>query len=156
MIIEIEHKYLVNAERWKQVTPFKIVPIRQAYLSKDPEKTIRIRVAGDKGFITIKGKSVGASRPEYEYEIPLAEAEELIKNFCNNLIEKTRHYVLYENKTWEVDIFDGLNSGLIVAEIELNAEDEEYSKPDWIDRDVTRDKKYANSNLTVNPFTSWE
>ncbi|MEO5643408.1 MAG: CYTH domain-containing protein [Bacteroidia bacterium] len=155
MIIEIEHKYLVKAERWKQVTPFKIVPIRQAYLSKDPEKTIRIRVAGDKGFITIKGKSVGASRPEYEYEIPLAEAEELIKNFCNNLIEKTRHYVLYENKTWEVDIFEGLNSGLIIAEIELNAENEEYSKPDWIDHDVTTDKKYANSNLTVNPFTTW-
>lgn len=155
MIIEIEHKYLVKHELWKQITPNKIVQIRQAYLSKDPAKTIRIRTAGEKGFITIKGKSVGASRPEYEYEIPLGEANELINKFCNTLIEKTRHYVLYENKTWEVDVFEGLNAGLIVAEIELNSEDENYLKPDWIDRDVTEDRRYANSNLTVNPFTNW-
>lgn len=155
MIIEIEHKYLVKPELWKQVTPDKIVAIKQAYLSRDPEKTIRIRVAGEKGFITIKGRSVGASRPEYEYEIPLQEAEDLITKFCNNLIEKTRHYVLHKNKTWEVDVFEGLNAGLIVAEIELNAEDEIYLKPGWIDRDVTTDKKYANSNLTISPFTTW-
>jgi adenylate cyclase len=155
MIIEIEHKYLVKHERWKEIVPDKIVPIKQAYLSKDPEKTVRIRVAGEKGFITIKGKSVGASRPEYEYEIPLAEATELIHKFCNNLIEKTRHYVLYENKTWEVDVFEGLNTGLIVAEIELNSEDEVYQKPDWIDRDVTTDWRYANSNLIIKPFSTW-
>ncbi len=155
MIIEIEHKYLVKEELWKKISPDKIVKIKQAYLSKDPEKTIRIRVAGDKGFITIKGKSVGASRPEYEYEIPLAEAVELINKFCNNAIEKTRHYVLYENKTWEVDVFEGPNAGLIVAEIELNSEDEKYSKPEWIDRDVTTDRRYANSNLIVNPFSTW-
>lgn len=155
MIIEIEHKYLVHHELWKQIVPGKTVPIRQAYLSKDPEKTVRIRVAGEKGFITIKGKSVGASRPEYEYEIPLEEANELIDKFCNNLIEKTRHYVLHENKTWEVDVFEGLNAGLIVAEIELLSEDEVYEKPHWVDRDVTTDKRYANSNLTVNPFSTW-
>ena len=155
MIIEIEHKYLVNHELWKQIVPDKSVPIKQAYLSKDPEKTIRIRAAGDKGFITIKGKSVGAGRPEYEYEIPLNEANDLIKKFCDNLIEKTRHYVLYENKTWEVDVFEGWNKGLIVAEIELSSEDEKYEKPDWIERDVTTDRRYANSNLVVNPFTSW-
>lgn len=155
MIIEIEHKYLVKHELWKQIVPDKSVPIKQAYLSKDPEKTIRIRVAGEQGFITIKGKTVGAGRPEYEYEIPLEEASDLIGKFCNNLIEKTRHYVLYENKTWEVDVFEGLNTGLIVAEIELNSEDEQYEKPHWIDRDVTTDRKYANSNLVVNPYSNW-
>lgn len=155
MIIEIEHKYLVKHELWKQIVPGKSVPIKQAYLSKDQSKTIRVRVAGEKGFITIKGKSVGASRPEYEYEIPLPEANELIEKFCSGVIEKTRHYVQHENKTWEVDVFDGLNKGLIVAEIELNSEDEIYSKPAWIDRDVTTDRRYANSNLIVNPFSTW-
>jgi adenylate cyclase len=115
-------------------------------------------VSGQKvnaGFITIKGKSTGASRLEFEYEIPIDDAIELINKFCSNLIEKTRHIVIHDNNTWEVDEFKGLNAGLIVAEIELTSEDEIYSIPDWIDKNVTEDLRYANSNLTIKPFTTW-
>jgi adenylate cyclase len=152
---ETEHKYLVNVESWKHISPDKSVQIKQAYLLTDPNKTIRIRTAGGSGFITIKGKTVGASRPEYEYNIPLSEAVELINRFCSDLIEKTRHYVLHENKTWEVDVFEGSNKGLIIAEIELTSEHETYIKPHWVESDVTHDPKYANSNLSMNPYCMW-
>ena len=155
MPTEIELKYLVNQELWKQIIPEKSVEIKQAYLLTDPNKTIRIRTKGDTGFITIKGKSIGASRPEFEYEIPLSDAIELINGFSSNIIEKTRHYVTYERKLWEVDEFKGLNAGLILAEIELSDENEEYSVPDWVGENVTVDQKYANSNLSIKPFTTW-
>lgn len=155
MATETEHKYLVDAELWKHITPDKSAEIKQAYLFSTAEKTVRVRTAGEKGFITIKGKSVGASRPEYEYEIPLADANEMIKNFCDKVVEKTRHYVSYKNKTWEVDVFESLNAGLIVAEIELDSEDEKYAKPDWVGKDVTDDKRYANANLAVRPYSEW-
>ena len=155
MATEIEHKYLVNTDIWKNITPNKSVEIRQAYLQTDPEKTIRIRTKDKSGFITIKGKTVGASRLEFEYEIPIADANELINKFCSNLIEKTRHLVIHDNNTWEVDEFKGLNEGLIVAEIELTSEDEKYSIPNWVDKNVTDDLRYANSNLTIKPFKTW-
>lgn len=155
MATEIEHKYLVNTELWLQVVPDKSVEIKQGYLLTDPNKTIRVRTKGQIGFITIKGKNIGASRPEFEYEIPLADANQLIANFCSNVIEKTRHYVFYKNNTWEVDVFDGLNQGLIVAEIELNSEEELYQKPDWLTKNVTDDTQYANSNLSIKPFSTW-
>jgi adenylate cyclase len=155
MATEIEHKYLVNTDIWKNIIPDKSVEIRQAYLQTDPEKTIRIRTKGKSGFITIKGKTVGASRLEFEYEIPIADANELINKFCSNLIEKTRHIVIHDNKTWEVDEFKGLNEGLIVAEIELTSEDEKYLIPNWVDKNVTDDLRYANSNLTIKPFKTW-
>jgi len=155
MATEIEHKYLVNTEMWKNIIPDKSVEIRQAYLLTDPEKTIRIRTKGKSGFMTIKGKTVGASRLEYEYEIPIADANELINQFCSNLIEKKRHVVIHDGNTWEVDMFKGLNEGLIVAEIELTSEDQTYSKPNWVDKNVTHDPRYANSNLAINPFTTW-
>lgn len=155
MATEIEHKYLVNTELWLQVVPDKSVEIKQGYLLTEPNKTIRVRTKGQIGFITIKGKTIGASRPEFEYEIPLADANQLIANFCSNVIEKTRHYVFYKNNTWEVDVFDGLNQGLIVAEIELNSEEELYQKPDWVTKNVTDDTKYANSNLSIKPFSTW-
>lgn len=155
MATEIEHKYLVNKELWLQVVPDKSIEIKQGYLLTDPNKTIRVRTKGQVGYITIKGKTTGASRPEFEYEIPLADANQLIANFCSNVIEKTRHYVFYKNNTWEVDVFDGLNQGLIVAEIELNSEEELYQKPDWATINVTDDAKYANSNLSIKPFSTW-
>ncbi len=155
MATEIEHKYLVNTDIWKNIIPDKSVEIRQAYLQTDPEKTIRIRTKGKSGFFTIKGKTVGASRLEFEYEIPIADANELINKFCSNLIEKTRHIVIHDNNTWEVDEFKGLNEGLIVAEIELASEDEKYSIPNWVDKNVTDDLRYANSNLTIKPFKTW-
>lgn len=155
MPTEIEHKYLVDESLWKNITPGKSVQVRQAYLLTDPDKTIRVRTKGEKGFITIKGRTTGASRPEFEYEIPLDEANELISRFCSNLIEKTRHYVAHEGKLWEVDVFEGLNAGLIVAEIELGSEEELYAKPVWVGMNVTRDAKYANSNLTMKPYSTW-
>ncbi|MCJ0742382.1 CYTH domain-containing protein [Pedobacter montanisoli] len=155
MAIEIEHKYLVNLDIWKNIIPDKSVEIRQAYLQTDPEKTIRIRTKDKSGFITIKGKTVGASRLEFEYEIPIADANELINAFCSNLIEKTRHIVTHDSNIWEVDEFKGLNEGLIVAEIELTSEDEKYSIPNWLDKNVTDDPRYTNSNLTIKPFKAW-
>jgi len=155
MATEIEHKYLVNSGVWKTIIPEKSVEIRQAYLQTDPEKTIRVRTKDDAGFITIKGKTVGASRPEFEYEIPIADANELIDKFCSNLIEKIRHIVTHYNHIWEVDEFKGLNEGLIVAEIELTGEDEKYSIPNWVGKNVTDDLRYANSNLTIKPFKTW-
>lgn len=155
MPTEIEHKYLVDKELWKLASPYASSSIKQAYMLTDPNKTIRVRTTNHQGFITIKGKSIGASRPEFEYEIPLEEALQLITHFCSNLIEKTRHYIVYENKTWEVDVFEGTNAGLIVAEIELESENENYLKPNWILQNVTNESKYANSNLTLNPYSLW-
>lgn len=155
MAVEIEHKYLVEVEDWNNVVAVKNVQIRQGYLQTDPNKTIRVRTKGNQAYITIKGKSVGASRLEFEYEIPVADANELLDKFCSNLIEKVRHYVVHDGKTWEVDVFTGLNAGLIVAEIELNNEDETYTLPNWVGDNVTREVKYANSNLSVKPFSKW-
>lgn len=155
MAIEIEHKYLVDKNLWRQVISNRCVQIRQGYLSTDPNRTVRIRTSGEKGFITIKGKTVGVSRTEFEYEIPLSEANQLINNFCSSIIEKTRHYVNHENKIWEVDVFQGLNSGLIVAEIELEHEEETYTKPNWVALNITNDNNYANSNLTIRPYSTW-
>lgn len=155
MPTETEHKYLVNHELWRQVVPNKSICVKQAYLLTDPNKTVRIRTMDNCGFITIKGKTVGASRPEFEYEIPIDEANELIDSFCTDLIQKTRHYINYENQTWEVDVFEGQNLGLIVAEIELDDENEHYLKPNWITENVTDDRRYANSNLSLKPFLTW-
>jgi len=155
MATEIEHKYLVIKDIWEKIIPNKSVEIRQAYLLTDPEKTIRVRTKGNSGFITIKGKANRASRLEFEYEIPIEDAIELINKFCSNLIEKTRHIVIHDNNTWEIDEFKGLNEGLIVAEIELTCEDDKYSIPNWIDKNVTEDLRYANSNLTIKPFKTW-
>jgi CYTH domain-containing protein len=155
MSIETEHKYLINKELWAKVVPDKSLKIVQAYLHSDPEKTIRIRTKGVQGYITIKGKTTNASRPEYEYEIPIKDALEMIGDFAGMIIEKTRHYVKYKNKTWEVDVFEGLNSGLIMAEIELSSEDETYSLPPWITENVTADARYYNASLAQKPFTKW-
>ena len=155
MPTETEHKYLVKHERWKKISPEKSIEIKQGYLLTDPEKTIRVRTKNGKGFFTIKGKTNKSSRPEFEYEIPLEDAEELIRKFCSAVVEKTRHLVHFEGKLWEVDEFKGANRGLIVAEIELKDEDEKYALPEWVDKNVTEDPRYANSNLSVNPFSSW-
>lgn len=115
-----------------------------------------MRVAGDKGVLTIKGLSVGAVRAEYEYEIPLADADELLDGLCEKpIIEKTRSTIPYEGFTWEVDEFAGVNAGLIVAEIELTAEDQEFPRPDWIGAEVTDDPRYFNANLVSHPFSVW-
>lgn len=155
MALEIEHKYLVKPEAWAEVAPLRSVALKQAYLSTDPEKTIRVRTMNGSAYITIKGKSRGAVRAEYEYEIPLADAQELIRHFGSMPVEKTRHYVEFEGKTWEVDEFEGSNEGLLIAEIELSSEEEAYALPGWAGADVTHDQRYANSNLSIKPFKSW-
>lgn len=155
MAIEIEHKYLVDQAEWDKSGAAEFVEIRQGYLQSDPDKTIRVRTKADKGYFTIKGKTMGASRLEFEYEIPLADANELLDKFCSQLIEKKRYHFVHNGKTWEVDVFEGLNQGLIVAEIELDSEQESYTLPNWIGDNVTNDVRYANSNLAIMPFSKW-
>jgi len=152
---EIERKFLINPVKWAELIKPAGKQLRQGYILADPHKTIRVRVTADKGWLTIKGISVGATRLEYEYEIPLNEAVELLDNFAENELKKTRYVIPFEGKLWEVDVFSGENEGLIVAEIELESEDEQFELPDWVSEEVTHEKKYYNSNLTTYPFKDW-
>jgi len=155
MGLEIERKYLVNKEKWNSIEKPKKTLFRQGYLLTDPNKTIRVRLTDSKGYLTIKGLSVGATRPEFEYEIPRDEAEQLLDYFSISDLKKIRYEILFKDKLWEVDEFLGDNLGLIVAEIELKSESEFFELPDWIDREVTGEEKYYNSNLSINPFVKW-
>lgn len=130
---------------------------RQGYLSTVKERTVRVRTIGDKGYLTIKGITVGATRLEYEYEIPVAEADELLDELCERpLIEKRRRKFEFEGLTWEVDEFFGQNAGLIVAEVELGDEQQQFNKPGWIAQEVTDDARYFNANLVSTPFSRWK
>jgi adenylate cyclase len=152
---EIERKYLVNKEKWAKTHKPKGQLYRQGYILTEPTKTIRVRLTETKGFLTIKGLSVGATRPEYEYEIPVQHAQELLDNFTVSELSKIRYKINFKGKIWEVDEFLGTNVGLLIAEIELKSEDETYELPDWVGEEVTGDDKYYNSSLTVNPFQKW-
>lgn len=156
MGIEIERKYLVKLAEWQELEKPSGEFYRQGYLLTDPNKTIRVRQTTDKGFLTIKGISVGATRPEYEYEIPWNEARELLDQFAVAELSKVRYKISVDNHIWEVDVFSGKNEGLIVAEIELSSEDENFTIPGWIDREVTGEEKYYNSNLVTEPFQHWK
>ena len=145
--MEIERKFLVDKEKWELVSKPKPKRIVQAYLVRLPEKTIRVRIKDEKGFLTIKGPTVGISRSEFEYEIPLNEANELIEQFADKIIEKYRYEIAVGNHLWEVDEFHGKLEGLMIAEIELTSEDEAFGKPDWVTEDVSLDQQYFNSNL---------
>ncbi|MFD1141092.1 CYTH domain-containing protein [Larkinella insperata] len=154
MGVEIERKFLVNGTDWK--IEAKGLFYQQGYLNSDPERTVRIRRAEDKGYITIKGKSAGASRLEYEYEIALHDALELLNHLCEKpIIEKTRYRIAYDGLVWEVDEFHGENAGLVVAEVELLDEQQEVTLPPWVGLEVTTDAKYYNSNLFKHPFSQW-
>lgn len=154
MPLEIERKFLVRGEGWRDQGGG--IPYRQGYLSTVPDRTVRVRLVRDKGYLTIKGVSVGATRAEYEYEIPAVEASEMLDNLCERpLIEKTRYRVEYQGLVWEVDEFDGDNAGLIIAEVEIDAEDQAIILPDWVGNEVTGDPRYYNANLITDPFTSW-
>lgn len=153
MAIEIERKFLVNNDDWRRLgTP---VHYAQGYLVADGERTVRVRVAGANGFITIKGQSQGISRLEFEYLIPREEALEMLQLCVSPMIEKYRTKVRHEGKIWEIDEFEGDNKGLIMAEIELKSEDETFSIPPWIGEEVTGDVRYFNSQLAVYPFKNW-
>jgi CYTH domain-containing protein len=145
--MEIERKFLIHRQLWDAVikpSPKKIV---QAYLVSTAEKTIRIRIKGDKGFITIKGPTKGISRSEFEYEIPLIDAEALISQFAEKVINKERYEIYFDEKLWEIDVFHGKLEGLILAEIELESEDETFSVPEWIGKEVSHDVEYYNARL---------
>ncbi len=155
MANEIERKFLVKGEFKKFAN--KSTRIVQGYLSSVPERTVRVRIKGDKGFLTIKGigNVSGASRYEWEREIPVTEAEELLKICEPGVIDKTRYLVKSGDHTFEVDEFYGENEGLVLAELELASESEKFEKPDWLGEEVTGDTKYYNSMLMKNPFTKW-
>ncbi len=154
MAHEIERKFLVNGEAWRALA--EGTHYRQGYLSTVKERTVRVRTINDKGFLTVKGITRGISRLEFEYEIPVAEAKQMLDDLCEQpLVEKSRYKIEQGGLTWEVDEFFGVNQGLIVAEVELSTEDQEYEKPEWIGDEVSGDPRYFNSNLIKHPFTQW-
>jgi adenylate cyclase len=156
MPFEIERKYLVKHDLWEALAKPKGEYYRQGYIVNEIGKTVRVRATENQGYITIKGKTDNpAVKPEYEYKIPKAEAIELLDGFTKNNIEKIRYKIDYQEYTWEIDVFHGDNSGLIVAEIELKSVDELYGIPVWIDHEVTHEDKYFNANLSKNPFKNW-
>lgn len=154
MAQEIERKFLVVGE-YKSLAK-KSYRIKQGYLTLNGP-TVRIRTKGDKAYITIKGKTnaTGMSRYEWEKEIPVEEAHELLQLCDERMIDKTRYEVVFENQTFEVDEFYGANQGLIIAELELDSELDHISKPEWLGAEVTGDRRYYNSRLCINPFCEW-
>ena len=154
MALEIERKFTVKNEDWKGLS-YQENNIAQGYLNSSPDRTVRIRISNNEGFITIKSKNSGAVRSEFEYSIPLNEATELLAMCEKPTISKTRYLIDFKNHTWEVDVFKEENQGLIVAEIELSSQNESFEIPKWIGEEVTHDKRYYNSALISFPFCEW-
>jgi len=152
---EIERKFLLRDDRWRAAASAGVV-IRQGYLSVDPERTVRVRRAGARGIVTIKGITQGATRAEFEWEIPANDADAMLDTLAlRPLVEKTRYRVDHAGHTWEIDLFTGDNAGLAIAEVELRAEDEAVALPDWIGAEVTGDARYYNSSLVRTPYRDW-
>jgi adenylate cyclase len=157
MGMEIERKFLVNNNILKVLdNDFNI--IKQGYIPRENGTTVRIRIQDNKGIITLKGMSHGFSRKEFEYTIPLDEANEMLETMCDERVIDKKRYIIKEvdGHIWEVDFFEGLNEGLVVAEIELKSEDEGFILPDWVDKEVTHETKYYNALLMSNPYSNWE
>ena len=154
MAIEIERKYLVKSPPLHLAK--KKLYIKQGYIVNDQKQVIRVREKGNEYFLTIKGNQIGISRLEYDFPISKKDANELISNFCRDtIIEKTRYYLRFKNHIWEIDEFHKKNQGLVVAEIELNSENENFELPSWVEKEVTSEKKYYNMNLATNPYNNW-
>ena len=155
MAIEIERKFLLKNQQWRTLSGAGCL-IRQGYLSDQPERTVRVRVAGEQAWLTVKGKTKGIARLELEYPIPVAEAMQLLDQLClKPLIEKYRYRIIQGDLVWEVDEFLGDNTGLVVAEIELSAADQAFDRPDWLGAEVSDDPRYFNSALIHQPFSRW-
>ena len=154
MPLEIERKFLVDTRKWNPTD--EGTRLVQAYLSIDPNPTVRIRIAGEKAFVTIKGRSETISRPEFEYEIPVKEAQEMMMLAISNPVEKIRYEIMHENFLWEVDVFSGKNEGLVIAELELKSENQTFPRPDWLLTEVSGDRRYYNSYLSEHPFQEWK
>ncbi len=156
MATEIERKFLLRNHEWRELASRSTI-CRQGYLSDSKSVSVRVRIAGDQGSLNIKSVTLGVSRAEYEYPIPLADAAELLDRFCARpLIEKTRYLVPYGDHVWEVDVFAGVNAGLVVAEIELSRADEPFQKPPWIGAEVSADSRYYNVSLVAHPYKDWK
>jgi len=154
MAVEIEKKFLVKDNRWKDNAQAK--EYCQGYLSSGSGATVRARIAGEDGFLTIKSEHKGISRLEYEYSIPLNDAMEILEKICPKpLIHKKRYRLVYDNNLWEVDEFSGENEGLVLAEIELTSEDQSFTKPPWLGQEVSQFKRYYNASLRIYPYSKW-
>jgi len=151
---ETERKFLVDQNKWKPKTEAKF--IKQGYLTDDPKRSVRIRIYGEKAFLTIKGETKGITRDEFEYEIPVNDAKALMKMRVTEPIEKKRYKENVNGWEWEIDVFEGKNKGLVMAEIELDDESRKFDLPYWVRDEVTGDKRYFNLWLSKNPFVSWE
>lgn len=156
MAKEIERKFLVDRKAWNSVEKPVGVHFNQGYLCIEPGRTVRVRLTDSNAFITIKGMSKGATRDEFEYEIPMDDAYQMIRDLVIGNLNKIRYKITFQNKLWEVDQFLGKNEGLLLAEIELKNEEEDFIIPDWIDKEVTEDERYYNSNLVMNPYQDWK
>lgn len=155
MPLEIERKFLVDTRRLGNLPDGK--RYRQGYLPTAGKISVRARICDDAAWLTIKGETIGATRQEYEYPIPVSDAEGMLDSLCaGSIIDKVRHLVEHAGHTWEVDIFAGDNTGLVIAEVELEAEDETVELPDWITGEVTQDPRYYNANLVTNPYCNWK
>ena len=154
MAKEIERKFLIDLEKIGSLEDG--TAIRQGYIATADKTVVRVRLAGERAYLTLKGENVGVTRTEFEYEIPADDAQEIITVLCNGpVVEKTRYLIVNAGHTWEVDIFHGDNDGLVVAEIELSSEDEAFELPHWATKEVSGDVSYYNSSLLENPFKNW-
>jgi adenylate cyclase len=152
--VEIERKFLVDKAKWRPAAPG--VEFRQGYLSSVKERVVRVRIASNQAWLTIKGLSAGNARDEFEYEFPIADASYLLDHLCERpILTKTRYREQFGGKIWEIDVFHGDNEGLIIAEIELGFVSEPFEKPEWATREVSDDSKYFNNNLAANPYKNW-
>ena len=155
MATEIERKFTVINDHWRDAVRASS-EYKQGYLASDPGCSVRVRIDDDKANLNIKSATLGIHRQEYEYPIPKADAEEMMASLCQGpIIEKTRYFVDHGGKTWEVDVFEGDNAGLVVAEIELEHTDESFERPDWVGEDVSHDPRYYNVRLVTHPYKDW-
>lgn len=156
MAIEIERKFLVINDSWRD-TAGPGLPIKQGYLVGGKDASVRVRIQGDTANLNIKSATLGVCRQEFEYAIPLADAEVMLLTLCHRpIIEKKRYLVAYAGKQWEIDVFEGDNAGLIVAELELREEAEPYESPPWLGEEVSHDPRYYNTCLSQHPYKNWE
>ena len=153
--LEIERKFLVKNNAWQKGV--KGIDYQQGYLSTDSSRTVRVRLEGKLGKLTIKGKKIGISGDEFEYDIPANDAQYLLDNLCKKpTINKTRYKIPFKGLVWEVDVFYGQNKGLVIAEVELKSTEQKFKIPKWIGKEVTQDRRFRNANLVANPFSKWK
>ncbi len=156
MAIEIEHKFLVRNGSW-QSHVYHAMWIRQGYLVSDKIRSVRVRITDGAAYLNIKGATLGISRSEYEYSIPVQDAGEILDTLCDKpLLEKTRHFARYGDHVWEIDVFEGDNAGLVVAEVELASPGENFARPPWIGEEVSHDRRYYNAYLAKHSYKSWQ